>query len=161
MQTCIMSEYQKEEKKKRSGIWTFPRTISEKTSQYVITRHIASPNKRFSLLPASGLHEGGPQIHYWDIERCTDFARSHCIRLGEAGGSAWEWGVLCSIEGLQLMFIYGRWADQNESRVLCACRRVQNDCLQVLFILIQGHMLIMGWNACIIGTEENSLSDVS
>ena len=59
------------------------------------------------------------------------------------------------------MFIYGRWADQNESRVLCACCRVQNDCLQVLFILIQGHMLIMGWNACIIGTEENSLSDVS
>lgn len=59
------------------------------------------------------------------------------------------------------MFIYGRWADQNESRVLCACRRVLNYCLQVLFILIQGYMLVVGWNACVIGTEENSLSDVS
>lgn len=59
------------------------------------------------------------------------------------------------------MLIYGRWADQNESRALCACRWVLNNCLQVLFILIQGYMLIVGWNACIIGTEENSLFDVS
>lgn len=36
-----------------------------------------------------------------------------------------------------------------------------NDRLQVFFILIQGHMLIVGWHAGIIGTEEDSLSDIS
>lgn len=137
------------------------RTINEQTSQSLIAWHIMSPNQRFSLLPSSGLHEGGPQIHHRDIERCTNLARSRCIRLCEARSSAWERGILYSIEFLQLIFIDGRWADQNESWVLCACRWVLNDCLQVLFILIQGHMLAVCWNARIVGTEEDSLSDVT
>lgn len=65
--------------------------------------------------------------------------------------------IFFTVKFLELVLIDWRRGDDDNVRVLGSGSRVLDNAFQILLVLIQGDVLVMIWNTCIIGAEENGL----
>lgn len=68
--------------------------------------------------------------------------------------------LLRRVESFELVLVDGWRSDHNDARVLGSGGRMLDDPLQVFFVLVQGDVLLVIWDACIIGTEEDCLLSI-